>query len=110
MSPGEATPQKRRGPAGRRAPRAIADALASLTPSLAPATALARIQEVWPAAAGAAIAAAARPVAERDGVLEVACEAAVWAAELDLLEGQIVPRINACLGSETVRELRCRTA
>jgi predicted nucleic acid-binding Zn ribbon protein len=97
------------GQARRRAPRAIADALASLTPSLAPATALARVQEVWPSAAGPAIAAAARPVAEHDGVLDVACEAAVWAAELDLLAGEIVPRINAELGVETVRELRCRT-
>jgi predicted nucleic acid-binding Zn ribbon protein len=97
------------GQGGRRAPRAIADALASLTPTLAPATALARVQEVWPSAAGPAIAAAARPVAEHDGVLEVACEAAVWAAELDLLAGEIVPRINARLGAETVRELRCRT-
>ncbi|HEX9482260.1 MAG TPA: DUF721 domain-containing protein [Solirubrobacteraceae bacterium] len=97
------------GQARRRAPRAIADALSSLTPSLAPATALARVQEVWPSAAGSAIAAAARPVAEHDGVLEVVCEAAVWAAELDLLAGEIVPRINARLGAETVRELRCRT-
>jgi predicted nucleic acid-binding Zn ribbon protein len=93
----------------RRAPRMIADALSRLTPSLAPATALAQVQEVWPAAAGPAIAAAARPVAEHDGVLTVACDAAVWAAELDMLAGEIVPRINAQLGAETVRELRCRT-
>lgn len=93
----------------RLAPRKIAAALAQLTSTLAPATSLARVQEVWPAAAGPAIAAAARPVAERDGVLTVACEAAVWAQELDLMAGQIVPRINAELGSETIRELRCRT-
>jgi predicted nucleic acid-binding Zn ribbon protein len=93
----------------RRAPRPIAQALSGLTPGLAPATALARVQEVWPAAAGPAIAAAARPVAEHDGVLTVACDAAVWAAELDLLAGEIVPRINARLGGEAVRELRCRT-
>jgi predicted nucleic acid-binding Zn ribbon protein len=93
----------------RRAPRAIADALASITPGLAPATGLARVQEVWPAAAGEAIAAAARPVAEHDGVLTIACEAAVWAAELELLAPEIIPRINARLGSEAVLELRCRT-
>jgi len=98
------------GPAGRRAPRAIADALARLTPSLAPATTLARVQEAWPEAAGPAIAAAARPVAEHDGLLHVVCEAAVWAAELDLLAEEIVSRINLRLGPETVRELRCRTA
>lgn len=93
----------------RRAPRPIAAALSGLTPDLAPATPLARVQEVWPAAAGEAIAAAARPVAEHEGVLTIACEAAVWAAELELMEAEIVPRINARLGSETIRELRCRT-
>jgi predicted nucleic acid-binding Zn ribbon protein len=93
----------------RRAPRPISDALARLTPALAPATDLARVQEAWRAAAGPAIAAAARPVAEHDGVLEVLCEAAVWAAELELMGGEIVARINARLGPGTVRELRCRT-
>jgi predicted nucleic acid-binding Zn ribbon protein len=93
----------------RRAPRAIGDSIERLTRALAPATPLARVQEAWPAAAGPAIASAARPVAERDGVLTVACEAAVWAAELDLLADQIVPRLNARLGAGTVRELRCRT-
>ncbi len=93
----------------RRAPRRLAGALAEITPTLAPATTLARVQGVWDEAAGQAIAAAARPVAERDGILTVSCEAAVWAAELELLAGEIVPRINARLGAETVRELRCRT-
>jgi predicted nucleic acid-binding Zn ribbon protein len=93
----------------RRAPRAISEALANLTPVLAPATELARVQEVWPAAAGEAIAAAARPVAEHDGVLTILCEAAVWAAELELMAGEIIPRINARLGAEAIVELRCRT-
>ena len=57
-------------------------ALDGLTATLAPATTLARVQEVWERAAGPAIAAAARPTAERDGVLTVTCEAAVWAQEL----------------------------
>jgi predicted nucleic acid-binding Zn ribbon protein len=93
----------------RRAPRAIADALSSLTADLAPATLLGRVQEVWAAAAGEAIAAAARPVAEHDGVLTIACEAAVWAAELELMAEEIIPRINARLGSDAILELRCRT-
>jgi len=93
----------------RAAPRPLASALSQLTASLAPSTPLARVQEAWPQAAGPAIAAAARPVAERDGVLTVACEAAVWAAELELLAGEVIPRLNAALGAETVRELRCRT-
>jgi predicted nucleic acid-binding Zn ribbon protein len=93
----------------RRAPRAIAAALASFTTDLAPATPLGRVQEVWAAAAGEAIAAAARPIAEHDGVLTIACEAAVWAAELELMAEEIIPRINARLGSDAIRELRCRT-
>ncbi len=93
----------------RNAPRPIAEALQRLTPQLAPATPLARIQEAWPQAAGPAIASAARPVAEREGVLTVLCEAAVWAAELDLMSEQLMARLNELLGAETVREMRCRT-
>ena len=93
----------------RRAPRTISSALQALTATLAPATPLARVQEAWGDTAGPAISAAARPVAERDGVLTVSCDAAVWAQELDLMAGVLIPRINAALGSETIRELRCRT-
>ena len=66
------------------------------------------MQEVWERATGPAIAAAARPTAERDGVLTVTCEAAVWAQELELMAGDLVPALNAALGAETIRELRCR--
>jgi predicted nucleic acid-binding Zn ribbon protein len=77
---------------------------------LAQATTLARVQQVWDSATGPAIATAARPTAERDGVLTVTCTAAVWAQELDLMAGELVPRLNAALGSEAIRELRCRTS
>ena len=60
-------------------------------------------------AAGPAIAAAAQPTAERDGVLTVTCEAAVWAQELDLMAEAVLARLNAALGAEDIRELRCRT-
>jgi len=93
----------------RSAPRPLAGAISELTAALAPSTPLARIQEVWPEATGAAIAAAARPVAEHGGAVTVLCEAAVWAAELELLAPDLIPRLNASLGGEMVRELRCRT-
>jgi predicted nucleic acid-binding Zn ribbon protein len=93
----------------RAAPRPLAAALAQLTGALAPASTLARVQEVWESAVGPAIAASARPTAERDGVLTVTCAAAVWAQELDLMTGALIPRLNAALGSDSVRELRCRT-
>lgn len=93
----------------RPAPRAISAALAELTSALAPASTLARVQEVWERAAGPAIAAASRPVAERAGVLTVACEAAVWAQELELMGGELVVRLNRELGEESISSLRCRT-
>jgi predicted nucleic acid-binding Zn ribbon protein len=93
----------------RAAPRMLSIALEDLTASIAPATTLARVQEVWERAAGSAIAASARPTAEREGVLTVTCAAAVWAQELDLMASQLIPRVNDALGGEAIRELRCRT-
>jgi predicted nucleic acid-binding Zn ribbon protein len=93
----------------RSAPRTLSTALSGLTASIAPVTVLARIQGIWEQAAGPAIAAAARPTAERDGVLTVTCEAAVWAQELDLMAGDLIPRLNAALGEEAIESLRCRT-
>jgi predicted nucleic acid-binding Zn ribbon protein len=93
----------------RPAPRTLSGALENLASTLAPATTLARVQEIWDAAAGEAISASARPTAERDGILTVTCAAAVWAQELDLMAAQLIPRVNAALGSELIRELRCRT-
>ena len=78
--------------------------------ALAPASTLARVQEVWEHAAGEAIAAAARPTAERDGVLTLSCGSSVWAHELVLMALELTERINAALGDELVRELRCRVA
>jgi predicted nucleic acid-binding Zn ribbon protein len=93
----------------KAAPRSLAFALDRLSATLAPATTLARVQEVWPEATGPAVAAAAHPSAERDGVLTVLCEASVWAHELTMMEADLLARINAALGAETMRELRCRT-
>jgi predicted nucleic acid-binding Zn ribbon protein len=93
----------------RVAPRSLSAALEGLTSALAPATTLARVQEVWERAAGPAVAAAARPASERDGVLTLICASAVWAQELDLMASELVPRLNAELAGEEIRELRCRT-
>lgn len=93
----------------RPAPRMLAGALRELTSTLAPATTLARVQEVWEQAAGPAIAAAAVPSAERAGVLTVRCSAAVWAHELELMADDLVARLNDALGEPAIRELRCRT-
>ena len=93
----------------RPAPRSLSTALKTLTAALVPATMLARVQEVWELAAGPAVASAARPTGERDGVLTVSCDAAVWAQELNLMAGELIRNLNAALGEEAIRELRCRT-
>jgi predicted nucleic acid-binding Zn ribbon protein len=92
----------------RPAPRPLSIAVQGFTATIAPATPLARLQEVWPAAVGEAVAQAARPIAERSGAVTVACESAVWAQELSLMEPTLVTRLNAALGGPLVSELRCR--
>jgi predicted nucleic acid-binding Zn ribbon protein len=94
----------------RMAPRLLSGALDSLTAALAPATTLARVQGVWERVAGTAIAAEARPSAERGGVLTVTCAAAVWAQELDLMADELIERLNAALGEDAITQLRCRAA
>jgi predicted nucleic acid-binding Zn ribbon protein len=93
----------------RTAPRPFAAALDGFTSAIAPSTPLARVQEAWDRAAGAAIARDARPTAERGGVLTVTCSASVWAQELTLMAGELIERLNSALGEALVRELRCRT-
>jgi predicted nucleic acid-binding Zn ribbon protein len=90
-------------------PRPLSAAIADLSATLAPATTLARVQAVWEQTAGPAIAAAARPTAERNGILTVTCTASVWAQELELMASELIPRLNAALHDEAIRELRCRT-
>ncbi len=93
----------------RIAPRPLSTALEALTATLAPATTLARVQEIWEETAGPAIASSARPTAERGGVLTITCAAAVWAQELDLMASGLIEKLNSALGEDAIRELRCRT-
>lgn len=81
----------------RRLPRPLGDALRQALTTAEPLTLLAAAQSAWPAAAGAQAAAEAEPVAERDGVLTIACRSATWAQELDLLQAQLLERLNEAL-------------
>ena len=81
----------------RRSPRSASDAIRALRAEAAPATLLAAVQGVWVEVVGAGIGAEAEPVAERDGVITVACRTAAWAHELDLLQGELVGRLNRAL-------------
>ena len=85
-------------------------ALDSVTAAIAPATLLAEVQRVWPQVAGERFARAADPVSERDGVVTVACESAVWAQELDLLSERVIEGLNEALGRPAVRRLRPQAA
>ena len=92
----------------RRGPRPIGFALDAVTGAIAPATLLADVQRAWAQAAGEAFARATEPVAERDGVITVACDSAVWAQELDLLSERVIKALNEAIGRPAVRRLRPR--
>jgi predicted nucleic acid-binding Zn ribbon protein len=90
----------------RRGPRSLSFALARVTAGLEPATALARVQGCWVDAVGERLATVARPVSERDGVVTLACEDAMWANELELLGPDLLEKLNAALGDRPVAQLR----
>jgi predicted nucleic acid-binding Zn ribbon protein len=94
----------------RRAPRGIAAALGELVDRTEPLTPLGRVQRAWPGVVGELVAAHATPTAVAGGALIVTCDAAVWAQELDLLQGDVVPRLNAAVPGVAVAVLRCRAA
>ena len=93
----------------RRSPRPVTLALEEIQAELAPETVLAEAQAAWGAAVGEAIAEQAQPVAQRGGVLTIACSASVWAQELDLMSTSIIERLNGALGGSQITRIRCVT-
>ncbi|MCO5316781.1 MAG: DUF721 domain-containing protein [Solirubrobacterales bacterium] len=89
-------------------PRPLSEAVNALRESIGPETPLARIEAVWRDAVGDGIAAVAIPVSERDGVVTVECESAVWADELTLMERGIRDRLAAELPDQEAPKLRFR--
>ncbi len=94
--------------ARRRQPRPAGPAIERLAERLAPATTLGVVLRAWPEVAGPAIAAQATPTGEAQGVLTITCRSAVWAQELDLMAPTLVAGLNAALGDERIRALRCQ--
>jgi predicted nucleic acid-binding Zn ribbon protein len=94
---------------GKRGPRKLGGVMREVSAAIGPATPLGRVQAAWAAAAGPEFAARCVPVAERDGVVTVICESAVWAQELDLRQAEITSRLGEEAGIEGVRSLRVRT-
>jgi predicted nucleic acid-binding Zn ribbon protein len=90
----------------RLGPESFASIVSDAIADAAPDTLLARVQAVWPAVAGAGIAAEAAPAAEREGTVTVECSGSVWAHELTLLAPDLTARLNAHLEGSQVRSLR----
>jgi predicted nucleic acid-binding Zn ribbon protein len=90
----------------RDGPRSIGEAIRGVRAESQPATLLAAVQSVWREAAGARIAREARPVRERDRVVTVSCAAATWAQELDLLQEELLERLNRALAPRRISALR----
>ena len=88
---------RRRGEQGP--PRSLAAALEAVRSEVAPQTLLASVQEAWPAVAGSVAAAQGDPVAERGGVVTIACRSATWAQELDLMSPVLVEKLREALAS-----------
>lgn len=88
---------RRRGEQGP--PRSLGAALQAVRSEVAPQTLLAAVQEAWPDAAGSLAAAQGDPVAERAGVVTIACRSATWAQELDLMAPVLAERLGERLRS-----------
>ena len=84
-----------------RGPRRFGEALRTARAEVAPQTLLAAVQGVWAELVGPAVAAESEPVSERDGVVTVACRSATWAHELDLLQDELLARLNRALAAES---------
>lgn len=94
----------------RRQPRPAGPAIEQLAERLAPATTLGAVLRAWPEVAGDDIAAQATPTGEAQGVVTITCRSAVWAQELDLMAPALVAGLNAAVGDERIRALRCQVA
>lgn len=91
-------------------PVPLADALAKVGAELglAPGDAHRALDARWSEVMGEDVAAHARLVAVRDGVLTVAVEDPIWATQLRYLEPAVVIRATALLGPSVVTSLRVR--
>jgi len=67
-----------------------------------------RLWQLWDKTVGPQIAANARPLRFREGVLEVSVGNPVWMQQLQLLKNHIRDKLNQVLGGETVTEIFLR--
>lgn len=62
----------------------------------------------WSEVVGPSVAAHARPVTLRDGILVVAADQPAWATQLTFLQADIVARLNAAAGTVSVKGIDVR--
>lgn len=92
----------------RRAPRQASAAIRAASDRAAPRTGLAAVQAAWAGTVGERLAAVASPVSERSGMLTIECADTVWAQELDLMQTQLLKRLEDELGELAPSALRFR--
>ncbi len=92
----------------RRSPRPAASAFRAAQQLASPKTGLAAVQSVWAEVVGEHVAAATKPISERGGEVTIACSDAVWAEELDLMQGRLEQGLRERLGEAAPRSLRFR--
>lgn len=90
----------------RSRPRPIGESIRALRAEVEPATLLAAVQGRWAATVGDRIAAEAWPVREREGTITVECRKATWAQELDLMQQDLLERLNGAFDEPRIRRLR----
>jgi predicted nucleic acid-binding Zn ribbon protein len=92
----------------RRSPRQASAAIRAARDRAAPKTGLAAVQGAWDGVVGEQLAKVATPVSERAGTVTVECADSVWAAELDLMQEQLLQRLRDRLGESAPSALRFR--
>ena len=65
-----------------------------------------RAVQEWPETVGPRLARRTRAIEYRDGTLLVEVEGSAWMHEVGFLKRELVQRINARLGADTVRDIR----
>ncbi len=90
----------------RSQPRPLGALVRAVRVESTPQTPLGAIQAIWADALGERIATHAEPVRERDGIVTVACSAATWAQELDLLQDELREQLNRALATTEIERLR----
>jgi hypothetical protein len=91
-------------------PVQLADALAAVGKEfgIPPGNVHARLDDHWTDVVGADVAAHARLVSVRDGVLTVAVDDPIWATQLRYLETAVMERAAAVVGGGVVTTIRVR--